>query len=648
MSKLYPHLFSEGRIGPVALKNRVILPALTSNFASETGEVTDQLIEFHRARAQGNAGLICVEGAFVHWSGKGTPKQLGLYKDELIPGFRKLTDSVHAYGVPVMLQLVHSGRQMTSKFSNMQPVAPSAIACPVTQEMPRALSTEEIEEMVESFALAAKRARAAGFDLVEFHAGHGYLISNFLSPDANKRGDRYGGNAENRFRFLKEIILHTWGLTGRDFPIVVRMNAADFTPEGLTIGQSQQYALWLQELGVAAISISMSVRSTYYRLSATSGVPDAYQTPYAEQFARILNIPVISAGKIVTPTVAEEVLAGERANFVAMGRALIADPHLVRKTIEGRESDIIPCISCNACNQRTRRPQIICLTNGDTSREGTAHYNPTDKPKRVVVAGSGIAGLEYARVAARRGHQVTVMDEKDKWGRLLGLARTRVPGQTEFSKAVAYFNRELERLNVDFAYVEKLSPERVQQLHPDVAVVAAGNMFRAKHPSEVGAALAHEILYAYPDQPAEDGKPIVVIGGGVLGAETALYLKKRHAESPVTILEPGPSIIYDAHPTVRFFLEERLLEAGVDIRTDVENLRYDGNSASGIFHNQQLSYEGCRVIAESALDEWPQQDTAGQLSWNQTAPTVQILGDAYEASDLAERVWKAGEWAREL
>lgn len=643
-SASYASVFREGNIGNVKIKNRIILPALTSNFATTEGEVTDQLIHFLRARAEGGVGLACIEGAFVDWSGKGAPMQLGIYKDELISGFRRLTEEIHQVHVPLMLQLVHSGRQMTSQFSGTQPIGPSAIACPIVKEVPRALTHSEVKEMVESFAQAARRAKDAGIDIVEFHAGHGYLISNFLSPDSNQREDEYGGSVENRFRFLKEIIIRTKEIVGEAYPLVVRLNATDYTENGLTLEQSKQYAQWLEELGLAALSVSISVKESYHRLSATSGVPDAYQTPLAAEFKALVNIPVITAGKILTLEKANQVLEEQRADFVAMGRSLIADPALPQKVLENREEDIIPCISCNACNQRSRRPQIICVTNSNTSREGDMNIVKTEDSKSIVVIGSGLAGLEFARRASQRGHEVHVLEDKQMGGLLAG-ARTNVSGQEEFAKATTYFERECSKLGVKFQQLDHINETHISSLNPDAVVIATAGAASPRYRAEGDVPLTHEVLYGLEIPTSSEQKTIVVVGGGVLGSETALYLKKKYPEQRVELLETRSSIIYDAHPTVRFFLEERLQEAGINLITGLQNLQYNSQEINFELHGKAQKIQNAWVVAESVFNE--DIDQPFYAKWKLVEQTY-VLGDAYEASDLAERVWKAGDLARTI
>lgn len=472
-SMTYPKLFSPLKIKNLTLKNRSVLPGLTSNYSSEKGEVTEQLIEFLKKRAEGGAGLIFVESVFVDWSGKAAPRQPGIHDDHLVEGFKKLTSAVHGAGAKIMPQLVHCGRQMTSSFSKMQLWAPSAIPDPVVGEIPIEMTLADINYIADQFAQAARRSKEAEFDGIEIQAGHGYLISEFLSPYANKRKDDYGGSFENRFRFLKEILKRIRELVGDEFPIACRFNAEEYVDEGIHLAEAIQIAQEMEKYGVDFLDVSVSVKESYHYLSATSGEPTANQSDLAAVIKKNVNIPVITAGRVITPEIAESVLSEGKADLVAIGRGFIADPNFIKKAEQGKSNSIIPCIGCNACNARSHRPQIICTVNSTVGREAIQKNAKPDHVKLTVgIIGSSIAGLEAAKVASDNGHQVTIFEPSTELGGLFACVRPRVPGQEELGKAKVYYESILkERDNVTIHLEADVSSGKICELDFGKSVV---------------------------------------------------------------------------------------------------------------------------------------------------------------------------------
>lgn len=619
MLDIYPRLLSPYRLGSLYLRNRTVFPGITSNFSGERGEVTDQLIGFLRRRAEGGIGLIFVESVFVDWSGKGTPRELGIHEDSLIPGLKRLTDSVHEAGARIMPQLIHCGRQMTSAFSKMPLLAPSAIPDPIVGEMPKEMTIHEIEYMIEQFAQAARRAKEAGFDGVEIQAGHGYLISQFLSPYSNKRTDEYGGSLENRGRFLRKVIKRTREITGNDFPIVCRINAEEYVEEGIHLPEAIKVARMIEEWGVDAIDVSVSVKESYHYLSVTTGEPVANQAHFAEEIKKNISIPVITAGRILTPEIAEEILEKEKADLVAIGRASIADPDFVRKTEQNQTEQLIPCIGCNACNARSHRPQTICLVNSGVGREHLLKQLDVS-PMKVGVIGSSLAGLEAAKIAAEQGHYVRILEPTDHLGGLFGQIRSRIPGQKELGKAVEYYERNLKELGVEITFHASVSQSDVADYKFDLLYVSLAGNHKPIN-DKVNTLYAINVLKGA----SLEESSYTVIGNGILAAETALYVASQDKE--VTLVYDHPNIVHDAHPTIRYYTHSRLEKAGVVLQ-HIEKIQKDTVS---LYPN---------VIQTNGFSEESLKNMYQGLSGH-----VIFLGDSYEASDLAERVWKAGDLA---
>ena len=326
---IMPTLLDPIKIGPLHLKNRIVMPPMATGLATTKGEVTEALIKHYVRRAKA-LGLLIVEHSYVERRGRLSPHQLGIFDDSLIPGLTKLTESVHALGTPVAIQINHAGRMTTSEICGAQPVAPSPVPHSAEHEIPRALSKKEIEPLVEAFGSAAKCAVESGFDAVEIHGAHGFLLNQFLSPLSNRRGDEYGGRLQGRMRFPLQIVIRVKEEIG-DFPLLYRLGAGDVKPGGLSLNESKIVAQKLVEKGIHAIDVSGGmIGSRPEALQGTLG----YFVPFAEEIKKVVDVPVIGVGGIRTPEFANELIVKGRADLVAVGRAILADADWASKAME--------------------------------------------------------------------------------------------------------------------------------------------------------------------------------------------------------------------------------------------------------------------------------------------------------------------------
>ncbi|MEN3185665.1 MAG: FAD-dependent oxidoreductase [Atribacterota bacterium] len=564
----YPNLFSLGKIGNLELSNRVVMPPMATNLGSAFGEVTQELIAYYRRRARGGIGLIIVENAQVDmYQGRSLTAQLAVDKDKFLSGLRDLQEAIHAEGAKVFLQIQHGGRQCTpSTTDGLPPVAPSEVACKFLQITPRMLTRDEIQELVEKFAQAALRAKMAGFDGVELHAAHGYLINEFLSPYTNKRTDEYGGSFENRMRFLLEILERTRTLVGSDFVVGVRLSVDEFVPGGLKVQETQEIARILVEKGVDYLSASCGIYESVSTIIEPMNFEEGWRAYLAARLKEVVSCPVIAVGVIRHPETAEKILAEGKADFVAIGRGLIADPDWVKKVKEGREEEINHCISCNVgcIGELFANGKVHCAVNPWAGREFVfCEKEKAERRKKVVVVGGGPAGMEAALLCAQRGHEVYLLEKEQELGGQLLLA-SKAPHKEKILWFRDYLVGMLHRHGVQVEMEKEASVETVLSYGPDAVVVATGGE-PVMPPFSLDpsvTATAWEVLSGKVDIRE---KKVVVVGGGVVGCEASLFLAER--DNWVTLVEMLPQVAYDAEIITRIELLKELNRENITIMT---------------------------------------------------------------------------------
>ena len=519
-------LFSPAQIGTLQLRNRLVMTPIHLGY-SPKGEVNDQLIEFYRARARGGVGLIIVGGCGIDRIGNAFG-MTQLDDDRFIPGLRQLVDAVHAEGAKIVPQLYQAGRYAHSAMTGQPSVAPSPIPSKLTGQTPVELTEEKIVEIIASFVSAAKRAQKAGFDGVEILASAGYLISQFLSPLTNQRTDRYGGDLQARMTFGLEVVEAVRGAVGPNYPIIVRVAGNDFMPGSHTNTESRAFCQALEKAGVNAINVTGGWHETSVP-QLTMNVPVGAYTYLASGIKQVVSIPVIACNRINTPELAEEILEKGKADFIGMARSLLADPELPNKAMSGHSEKIRPCIGCNqgCLDYVFRMKPTSCLVNAEAGRE--AELGPitqSEKTKQILVIGAGAAGMEFARVATLRGHKVTIWEERDKTGGQLAIAAAP-PGRKDFLKLGTFLANACRELGVTIQYNVKATPENilagVQSGNFNKVVIATGaRPIIPSIPIEEGV----EVLQAWDVLAGHSipGENVIIVGGGAVGVETALYL----------------------------------------------------------------------------------------------------------------------------
>lgn len=485
-------LFEPFWIRGLEIPNRIVMPAMTTRLAMPDGTVTPELIQYYLARAEGGAGLVTVEMGSPEPRGRHRAREIGLWDDRFVPGLQMLTSKLKAAGARAAIQIGHAGGHTRQDVTGYSPVAPSALSHVVHEidtrtVVPEALTRVDIRTLIRSFAEAAERMKRAGFDLVELHGAHGYLIAQFLSPLDNHRTDDYGGSLRNRARFALEVVEACRERVG-DFPLIFRLSADEYAPGGLTLEEARELSRWLVEARVDALHVSAGC---YRSLPSGAimippmGYPEGVFLHLAGAIKAGVGVPVIAVGRLHNPELAERAVAEGQADMVALGRQLIADPEWPRKAREGRVAEIRPCISCNTCVDSMRDgSRIFCLVNPLAGREGEYRLAPAEHPKRVLVVGGGPAGMEAARVLAERGHRVALVERSDQLGGQLRLAAKAPLFQNVETnpgvllKFVESLASRLERAGVKVMLGQSATPRLIESWQPEAVVLAAGASYR--------------------------------------------------------------------------------------------------------------------------------------------------------------------------
>ncbi len=527
INKHYPKLFEPLQIGRVTVKNRVYLPSMCLNFAGPNGETTDQDVGYYRSMAMGGAGLITADYACISPEGRGMPGQRGIWKNDFIPGLSRLADVIKSRGAAATIQIHHAG--VNSQTDDI--VGPSAVSNKYFfQTKPRELKTEEVEELIEKYAQACLRAKTAGFDLVTLHGTHGYLICQFLSPIYNRRSDRFG---RDRALFAIEIVKRVKELCGEDFPVIFRLDGDEMDVEGINIDRALETAVRLEEAGVDMFNITGATYDTIDYVIPNYFIEGEEPKEYyrffdiAAEIKRELNVPVSSGGLVSDPNIAEKVLEEGLVDMVFIGRQLIADPFWPQKAKEGNSEDIRPCLACNeGCIRKifthTKTWCAVNPLNGYEYQWVTEEYLPTcSSEKKVLVIGAGPAGLEAARIAAIRGCNVTLVEKEDSIGGAVNIAG--VPDfKYRFKRLINWYERQLEKLNIDLRLNTEAGPELVKELSPEVVIVATGSEPIIGSIEGIEKALLADDILKGQEVSGED---VIIVGGGQVGIETALYLR---------------------------------------------------------------------------------------------------------------------------
>jgi 2,4-dienoyl-CoA reductase-like NADH-dependent reductase (Old Yellow Enzyme family)/thioredoxin reductase len=584
---LLPSLFSPIKIKSLELTNRVVMPPMGTNLGNTDGTVSEANLAYIKRRARGGAGLIITEISSVHPSGSGIANELGAYDDRFIPGLKKIADAVHAAGSKVALQLHHAGRESLFLLQQGKAIAPSAIPSLIFRLPPREITHDEIQEIIAAFGAAARRGIEAGFDAVEVHGAHGYLLTQFLSSLSNKREDEYGGSLINRSRFIIEVLQEVRKAVGPDFPISLRLSVEECIKDGYTFEDIRPILPNLVKAGADMLHASLGTHGSPGGItSAPPEYPAGFNVWRAKKLKEAVGLPVIAVGRFSDPSLANDVIARGEADLVAFGRQFLADPDFLIKAREGRTEDIRKCIACNqGCIERLilGEGKIRCALNPETGQEMIYPHGPATVRRKVWIVGGGPGGLTAAYEAARLGHKVTLFEKEAETGGQLRFA-SKSPFKDHYGTWASWLVSQAKKMGVVVRTNTEVTEAMIFEGNPEVVILAIGGE-RIK-PDIPGIDLPH-VCNAWQVLSGEvpPGKHAIVIGGGLIGMETADYLCKKGTQvTLVEVLKRSPVLKITSHG---YMLHTRLKEAECRLLFNTTLTKIEKSSVTALIEGRE-------------------------------------------------------------
>lgn len=634
--------FKPMHIGKMLVKNRLVVPAMDSAMCEEDGTIEKMACDYYGSRAKGGFGMVITEIAAVDDKGMGMPGEPRLYSDDYIPGLTKLANAIHKGGAKAIVQLHHAGRETSSAMIGQTPMGPSSIPSLVYREAVNEYSTKQVYELIDAYIQASIRCKKAGFDGIEFHSAHGYMGLQFMSPRTNKRIDEFGGGVSGRSYFHKLIIEGIRKECGEDFAIIVRIDSIEGRAGGLEEEESVVFARLLESYGADALNVSAGTYASWDVIVPPTAWQQGWNWRISRRIKESVNIPIMLAGRFSDPNVIEQSIERGDTDFICLGRQSIADPDFPNKMAGGDVEGIVPCIGCTqrcmSFNDHDSLQEgdwgVSCIFNPMSNNRKDVQYSPTETPKKVVVVGAGVAGMEAAWIAAERGHDVTLYEKngENKTGGQF-LVASYPPYKQELTRPIKFFKHMCERNGVKMVFNTEVDTAFIQEQNADVLVVATGaTPFKLNIPGKDAdhVYLANDVLLGKKIL----GNSALVIGGGMVGVETAEFCKD-YCEK-VTVVEMKEDIAMDMYMTVRSDLLGRFKKEGIEVFKNTMVCRIEGNKIYAEQNGEEITFEGYDNVVFAVGSR------SDQLFENveSLAKEVFVIGDAKKARSALEAIYE--------
>lgn len=630
---MFKHMFEPIQIGPMKVNNRFVVPPMSNNFAIASGELSERSLAYYQERAKGGFGLITIEATVIDQTAKGGPRKHCLFNDSQIGALKKVVDACHVYGSCVMVQLQQAGPEGSAKAAGHPLKSASRIQASSKKDIPLEMTTEQIYELVEMYGDAAMRAKKAGVDAVEIHMAHGYLVSSFISQQTNKRVDEFGGCFENRMRLPRLIVENIRRKVGHNIAVLARINCSDEVRGGITIDDATAVAAYLEDIGIDGIDVSRSLHLKDEYMWAPTTIHQGFNIEYVKRIKEVVDVPVITVGRYNDPYLPELVVKKGFADLIAMGRQSIADPHFPNKAAGNKLEEITPCIAClQGCvgNMFCGQP-IECLVNPFVGYESQLDEK-TKAPKNIVVVGGGVEGMFAAFNLAKRGHYVALYEKDSVLGGQMRLAAVP-PGKGDITNMVRNYIVLCEKYHVDVHLNTEVNEDMIREMNPDVLIIATGAS--PLHPSIKGIENTIDAIDVL-DGMKQCGQKVLVIGGGLVGCETADYLGEHGFD--VSLVEAREDIAMDIVGEHKIYLLENFKENHVDIHLNCKVLEIKEDGVLTEQAGQQCELFGFDSIVLALGSQAYQPFDSENL-----AKEVYVLGDAIKARRAIDATREARE-----